>query len=180
MPPARRVARLDSGTPLAYSESMPALPSSFLAVGMVAVATCGSPSTPSAQPVAFASIVSFGFCAPSLYCTSRLELSEREAVLTYESGQQAPLVRRRDLQPSEWQGLVAALDATRLRALPNRIGCPDCADGGAETLTVAFAEGPSSSVTFEYGQDVPGIAVVQAQIRSIRDSFDRPETGPLS
>jgi len=147
---------------------------------MVAVATCGSPSTPSAQPVAFTSTVSFGFCAPSLYCTSRLELSEQRATLTYESGQQAPLVKRRDLEPGEWQRLVAALDATRLRALPSRIGCPDCADGGAETLTVAFAEGPSSSVTFEYGQDVPGIAAVQARIRSIREAFDRPETGPLS
>ena len=40
--------------------------------------------------------------------------------------------------------------------------------------------GASSTVTFEYGQDVPGIEAVQAQIRSIRQSFDRPDTGPLS
>src|SRR5512134_2944965 len=141
---------------------MPALRSSLLVVALVVVPTCGSPSTPSDQPVAFTSIVSFGFCAPALYCTSRLELSERRAALTYESRERAPLVQRRDLQPSEWQRLMAALDATRLRALPSRIGCPDCADGGAETLTVAFADGRSTSVTFEYDQDVPGIEAVQA------------------
>jgi hypothetical protein len=160
---------------------MPVFPSSFLMVGLVAVATCGSPSAPSSQPVAFKSIVSFGFCAPSLYCTSRLELSEKRATLTYESREQAPLVQRRDLQPGEWQRLVAALDAARLRALPARVGCPDCADNGAETLTVAFAEGPESSVTFELDAKVPGIEAVQAQIRSIRQSFERrPEAGPLS
>src|SRR5688572_15868556 len=136
---------------------MPALRSSLLVVGLVALPTCGSPSSPSDQPVAFTGIVSFGFCAPALYCTSRLELSEQGAVLTYESQERAPRVQRRDLQPGEWQRLVAALDATRLGALPSRIGCPDCADGGAETLTVAFADGRSSSVTFEYNQDVRGI-----------------------
>jgi len=159
---------------------MPALRSSLLVVGLVAVATCGSPSAPSAQPVAFTSIVSFGFCAPALYCTSRLELSERRAVLTYESREQAPRVQSRDLQPGEWQRLVAALDAARLRALPARIGCPDCADGGAETLTVTFADGLSSSVTFEYNQDVSGIEAVQTRVRSIRQSFDPPAAGPLS
>ena len=159
---------------------MPVLRSLLLVVGLVAVATCGSPSTPSAEPVAFTSLVSFGFCAPSLYCTSRLELSERRAALTYEGSERAPLVHRRDLRPGEWQRLVAALDATRLRALPSRNGCPDCADGGAETLTVAFADGPSISVTFEYDGDVPAIEAVRAQIRTIRQSFDRPDTGPLS
>lgn len=159
---------------------MPALRSWLLVFGLPAVAACGSPSTPSAEPAAFTSVVSFGFCAPTIYCTSRLELSERRAVLTYESREQAPLVQRRDLQPGEWQRLVAALDAARLRALPSRIGCPDCADGGAETLTVAFADGPSSTVTFEFDRDVAGIEAVQAQIRSIRQSFERPDTGPLS
>jgi hypothetical protein len=159
---------------------MPALRSSLLVVGLLAPATCGSPSNSSAEPVAFKSVVSFGFCAPAAYCTSRLDLSEGRAVLTYESRERPPQVHRRDLQSGEWQRLVAALDATRLRALPGRIGCPDCADGGAETLTVEFTDGPSSSVTFEYGQDVTGIEAVQAQIRNIRESFDRPAEGPLS
>jgi hypothetical protein len=159
---------------------MEALRSSLLAVGLVAAATCASPSTPSAQPVAFDSVVSFGFCAPALYCTSRLAISEQGATLTYESSERPPRVQRRDLRPGEWQRLVAALDAARLRALPARVGCPDCADGGAETLTVAFAEGPSSTVTFEYDGNVPAIEALRAQIKGIRDSFDRPETGPLS
>lgn len=158
---------------------MPAL-RPFLLVALVAVPTCGSPSTASAQPVTFTSVVSFGFCAPSLYCTSRLELSEGRATLTYESQERAPRVHRRDLPPGEWQRLVTALDAARLRALPGRIGCPDCADGGAETLTVAFAEGPAASVTFEYGQDVAGLEAVQGRIRALRESFDRPQDGPLS
>jgi hypothetical protein len=159
---------------------MPALRASLLLVVLAPLPACGSPSTPSTELVALTSVVSFGFCAPAFYCASRLELSEGRAVLTYESRERAPVVQRHDLPPGEWQGLVAALDVTRLRALSDRIGCPDCADGGAETLTVAFADGPATTVTFEYDHDVSGIEGVQARIRAIRRSFDRPETGPLS
>jgi hypothetical protein len=60
---------------------------------------------------------------------------------------------------------------------PSSLPLPCC----PETLTVAFADGRPSTVTFEYNQDVARIEAVQAQIRSIRQSFDlRPEAGPLS
>lgn len=144
----------------------------FLMAGtLLASSACSSPSAPSAEPASFSSTVSFGFCLPSSYCTSRLELSAGRAVFTYESRERPPLRQSRELQPVEWRRLVAALDAPRLRALPSVIGCPDCADGGAESLTVAFANGQSTTVTFEYNEDVPGIEPLVAQVRAIRHSF---------
>ena len=141
------------------------------AVALLATAACRSPSAPSAEPVSFGSTLSFGLCPPQSYCTSRLDVSAGEAVLTYQSRLQPPLIRRRAIDPVEWRRLVAALDAARLRALPSVIGCPDCADGGAETLTVVFTDGPSETVTFEYNQQVPGIELVMDQMRAIRLSL---------
>lgn len=145
--------------------------SAFLVAGALLATACSSPSAPSAEPASFSSTVSFGFCLPSSYCTSRLELSADRVVFTYESRTRPPLVQSRELQPVEWRRLVAALDVARLRALPSVIGCPDCADGGAESLTVVFANGQSSTVTFEYNQDVPGLESLVAQVRAIRLSF---------
>ncbi len=145
----------------------------FLTVmALLAAAACSSPSAPSAEPVSFGSDLSFGFCSPQSYCAFRLEVSAREAVLTLESRLQPPLVRRRGIDPVEWRRLVAALDAARLRALPSVIGCPDCADGGAETLTVVFTDGSSTTVTFEYNQAVPGIESVMDQLRAIRNALN--------
>ncbi len=147
--------------------------STFLTVvALLAMAACDSPVAPSGEPTSFESTVSFGLCPPSSYCSSRLEVSAGEAVLTRESRTQPPIVRRRALEPGEWRQLVAALDATQLRALPAVIGCPDCADGGAETLKVAFTTGSSTTVTFEHGQDVHGIESVVHQMRAIRSSLD--------
>jgi hypothetical protein len=143
----------------------------LLAASLLGTWACGSPSAPSAEPQSFSSTVSFGFCLPSSYCTSRLEIAAGRVVFTYESRERPPLRQSRELQPVEWRRLVAAVDAARLRSLPSVIGCPDCADGGAESLTVGFANGQSTTVTFEYNRDVPGIEPLVAQVRAIRQSF---------
>jgi len=134
-------------------------------------AACNSPSGPSEEPLTFSNTVSFGFCLPSAYCRSRLDISMGRAVLTRESSTQPSLVASRELLASEWRTLVEALDVARLHALPSVIGCPDCADGGAEMLTVAFAGGASTTVTFEYKRDPPGIEALLAQLRTIRRKF---------
>ena len=93
---------------------------------------CGTPTDPSNEPVSFTHTVSFGFCPPTVYCSSRLEVSPQEAVLTSRAAK-APHRQVRLPGAVHWTRVSGALDAAGLRALPDVVGCPDCADGGAES-----------------------------------------------
>jgi hypothetical protein len=106
----------------------------------LSLAACegGAPSaSPGVRKVA--STTSFGMCAG--YCKTNLEISEGQAVLTRESwgrGAGADLPPQRftaQLSPQDWQEIARLAAAAKIDALPDVIGCPDCADGGAESLT---------------------------------------------
>ncbi len=56
----------------------------------------------------------------------------------------------------EWQKLLAAVDMQTLQALPDVLGCPDCADGGAEWIDVELGS-TQKRVTFEFGAAIPSI-----------------------
>jgi hypothetical protein len=144
----------------------------------LAAAGCGSPTGSSTEAVAVTHGVSFGFCLPAAYCSSRLEVSAQTAVLTYESRERAPFVQRRAIDPALWSKVSTALDPERLRALPEVVGCPDCADGGAESVAVTFGDGAVERVTFEYRDDVDGIEALVDALREIRTSFDPPPPAP--
>lgn len=52
---------------------------------------------------------------------------------------------------SQWETLVKNIDYNTFRKLPAVVGCPDCADGGAEWLEVRLTDGTLHKVTYEYG-----------------------------
>ena len=134
---------------------------------------CGSPTGPS-EPIAFVHTTSFGFCHPRAYCSSRLELFPRQAVMTYESRALGTVVQRQAVDTALWTRALEALDADALRALPDVVGCPDCADGGAESVAVTFGDGAVDRVTFEYNDDVTGIEGLVDALRELRTSFAPP------
>jgi len=109
------------------------------------------------------------------YCTTRLEITEGRAVLIREArgGRGAPqnLPEQRytaQLSASEWQDLQRLAANVDFEALPETVGCPDCADGGAEGLTV---EGPSGaeSVSLEFRAAIPQAQPLLDRVRAIRD-----------
>ena len=119
------------------------------------------------------STTSFGMCLG--YCTTRLEITEGRAVLIREArgGRGAPqnLPEQRytaQLSASEWQDLQRLAANVDFEALPETVGCPDCADGGAEGLTV---EGPSGaeSVSLEFRAAIPQAQPLLDRVRAIRD-----------
>lgn len=132
---------------------------------------CASPTSAGDKAVAFTHTVSFGFCPETAFCTSRLDLDDSNAVMTFESRRRGSVVRRRAVDAALWRSVADSLDRDRLLALPKVIGCPDCADGGAESLTVIFDDARAASVTFEYGAQVPGIEAVVRSLREVRESF---------
>ena len=62
------------------------------------------------------------------------------------------------------------VDVAAITRLEGVHGCPDCADGGAEWIEIDTGSGPIR-VTFEFGDTLPGIGPLQAEIRALRERF---------
>ena len=128
-----------------------------------------SDSTTGASDVSFVEWKSsFGFCAPTAYCTTRLRVTGRQAVLTLESRESAPVSIEEQLNAREADSLAEAAARARFEGLPPVIGCPDCADGGAETLTVG-AEDEQRTLTFEYNARLDELEPLLGQMRSLME-----------
>lgn len=147
----------------------------------LALTACANAPAPSADVTRVVSTTSFGMCVG--YCATRLEITEGQAVLIREArgGRGAPqnLPEQRyatELTPAEWQeiqGLAASVD---FDALPDTVGCPDCADGGAEGLTV---EGPggAESVSLEFRASIPQAQPLLDRVRALRERLTPEEAG---
>ena len=111
---------------------------------------------------------SFGMCAG--FCASSLVVTpDGTATLTEtatRSPDVAPRVRARMLTADEQARLAAANEASTV--VTDTLGCPDCADGGAE-----YVERDGARVTFDYGGDAGAAAPLAEALRSIRESFPR-------
>jgi hypothetical protein len=119
---------------------------------------------------------SFGFCPPTAYCTTRLHITGRQAVLTLESRESATVRIEEQLGAAEANSLAEAAARAQFDGLPPVMGCPDCADGGAETLTVVTEDG-ERSVTFEYNAPLDALEPLLGRMRSLTERL-RPDEGP--
>lgn len=147
----------------------------LLPIAALALASCAA--GPTAQTQAITRVVattSFGMCVG--YCTTRLEISEGQAVLIREAragrGGGGPVQETQrfsaQISASEWEEIQRLAASADFDALPDVVGCPDCADGGAESLTV---EGPAGaeSVSFEFGATLPEARPLLDRVRALRD-----------
>jgi hypothetical protein len=55
-----------------------------------------------------------------------------------------------------WESVKTGLNIYLFFKLPETIGCPDCADGGAEWIEIELENGDKHKVTFEAGNE-PGL-----------------------
>ncbi len=56
----------------------------------------------------------------------------------------------------KWALIVKEINVEEFNKLPERIDCPDCADGGAEWVEIGTKKG-AHRVEFEYGADIEGL-----------------------
>ncbi len=71
------------------------------------------------------------------------------------------------LSSQEWEQMAAAAAAATIDALPETIGCPDCADGGAESLTIVGPKG-TKTITFDHGAAIAEAQPLLEQVRALR------------
>jgi len=142
-----------------------------LALGALSLATACSNAPDAASGVEhIVSTTSFGMCVG--YCRTSLDIHAGEAVLTREpGGRGAPTLQTQRLTlrltDAEWQQLAALAASSRFDGLPDTIGCPDCADGGAESLAVS-AGGHQRKVTFDHGSDIAQLRPLLTRVRELR------------
>jgi hypothetical protein len=113
---------------------------------------------------------SFGFCIG--LCYSEIHFQDGEVILNKESREgDSSRTFTRKINDQEFNSLFKKFNPHKFNELPSIIGCPDCADGGAEYIEVLI-DGEWKRVTFEYGSAVEGIQVVVNNLRDLYDSLD--------
>ena len=115
---------------------------------------------------------SFGECAG--YCLTELTIHGLGANFQRSGWRTDPSLPVKEttavLQADEWDAIISSIDYVRLAELDTIIGCPDCADGGAEWIEV-IDTGYHKKVTFEFGKSLPYIQQLVDRLRAAEERF---------
>ena len=65
---------------------------------------------------------------------------------------------------TDWKKLISHIDKNKFFALPSKIGCADCDDGGSEWIEIKL-KNKSHKITFEYGKNIKGIEMLISELR---------------
>lgn len=117
--------------------------------------------------------LSYGMCLG--YCEHRLSVTAERMQLVHQSrdAENYPEQVIEKITPPEiWQRLNALANFETLQALPDRLGCPDCADGGAAWVELQQNEA-SKRVTFEPQDGLPPQAELLVELRALYETLDQ-------
>ncbi|SNT00399.1 hypothetical protein SAMN05421640_1971 [Ekhidna lutea] len=106
---------------------------------------------------------SFGMCAG--YCVQTLTVTEGHVSKTVTPRVNQNLEEKTCQQSyQEFNSLMSGIDTQEFLALDETIGCPDCADGGAEWIEITTPEG-SKKVTYEFGKEPEAVKSIIEELR---------------
>ncbi|GAB3037435.1 hypothetical protein [Spirosoma pulveris] len=117
---------------------------------------------------------SFGMCVG--YCKNDYVISGTTLMLTQTSQsrtqtQNPPKNCQTTISQAAWDTLRAAANPNLFFQQPEQLGCPDCADGGAEYIELE-ADGRKHRVIFEFGKTIPGFETLVTSLRAQREVFN--------
>ena len=132
-----------------------------------------APSEPESPVVNVSSGVFYGECGG--YCKTSIHLEpNRKTFIASAWDHSLPTYRQYTYGGNDWTRILATIDCDTFVALPETIGCPDCADGGGEWIEISIA-GASHRVTFEAGATIESIQPLIDSMRAFRNEFNIPE-----
>lgn len=147
----------------------------FLAALVLSLGACKNPKNASTETTVLSIKhgTSFGHCRG--YCTKEKIYTPTaiESIETSRDPEREPAKNSlSDFSESEFKALVATIDFEKWNALEERIGCPDCADGGAEYIEITTTKG-TKRVTFEYGANVEPIQALILKLRRHKETLEK-------
>jgi hypothetical protein len=114
---------------------------------------------------------SFGECVG--FCKHEVTIRSNKATFTcYSIYPTAQTLTKTDSIKITTLDSIYSLNTSTFFNLPETIGCPDCADGGAEWLEVELTNGTKHKVTFEYQHEPTSL---QNQIQKLREVLSKNE-----
>lgn len=129
------------------------------------------PVDPPVYPLGIRLGSSFGECLG--YCWQEMILDEEAMVLMARGwdGEELPeKVYKEEMDPDLWRRLLSVADFVVLDGMDEVYGCPDCADGGAEWVSMNLS-GRMETVRFEYGDKLEPIAELLEALRWVREGL---------
>ncbi len=136
-----------------------------------------NPTTSPSQPTTTLSQIgygkSYGFCIG--YCDHTLTITAEKTRLVHTALREPEKYPERAFErpttAETWQKLNSLANFQTLQSLPERIGCPDCADGGAEWVEMQQAQ-TTKRVTFEPQAGLPQQAELLTELKKIYQELD--------
>lgn len=116
---------------------------------------------------------SFGECLG--YCSRNLEITGTD--IKFNASGQTVTGKLPDIFISDvisiedWEELVNTIDVLIFRNMEEVIGCPDCADGGAEWIEITTDE-ISHKIVFEYNNEPEELKTYIEELRELLEQFE--------
>ena len=126
------------------------------------------------QIVSISSGTSFGKCIG--YCRRSINITSNPYQLlaikepNYPQPSYPNVEQQNSYSSQQWNQLVSLVDLKQFRLLNETIGCPDCADGGAEWIQIDWPD-INKKVTFEYGQSIENFEQFINQLKQLREQY---------
>ncbi|WAC42607.1 DUF6438 domain-containing protein [Pedobacter sp. SL55] len=114
---------------------------------------------------------SFGMCVG--YCLNQVAIINNGSIdFTKRANGINPSVKTctKAIAENEINALKALVNVAEFNKLPEIIGCPDCADGGAEWISMKV-DGKVKKVTYEYGKAPDALKNLALKLKEIKDGF---------
>ena len=116
---------------------------------------------------------SFGMCVG--YCQNDYVLDGTRVTLTQNGtrtqAQSPTRTCQTTLSAADAEALRASANFEAFSSKPATLGCPDCADGGAEYIELQTGD-RKHRVTFEFGKTIPGFEPLVNALRKQREAFN--------
>ena len=115
---------------------------------------------------------SFGMCAG--YCLNNVVIiTDGKVAFSKNNNGINPTTKTctKDIAETDINALKALVTLDKFSKLSEVIDCPDCADGGAEWVSLRL-NGEIKKVTFEYGREPEELKDMVAKLREIKESFN--------
>ncbi|HTM99288.1 MAG TPA: hypothetical protein VL088_11115 [Pedobacter sp.] len=139
-----------------------------LLVLILSFTSCEKDSVKNIETITYGS--SFGFCAG--YCKTDLVVGNEKLIFSKSKNGENPDRKTctSTITLTEFNTIRDLVELNKVAKLPRTIGCPDCADGGVEWISINTGA-KDYKVVFEYGRAPKELEAIVARLRELKETF---------